>query len=180
MSDQFDLAQISARLRDHERALICIDGPAGAGKTTLATAFVETLADVHVIHMDDLYAGWTDALSADLTERLVTQIRDPFLGGSAVRYRRYDWYASAFAEFVEVPATRLLIVEGVGAAQAVMRDAAAVSVFVDVEPAVGRERVIARDGDVSASHIDAWQVHERAHFARDRTRESVHYVLPRP
>lgn len=180
MSEAFDLARIRARLRNHERALICIDGPAGAGKTTLASAFVDAFTDVHVIHMDDLYDGWSNALSADLTERLVSQVRDPFLAGTDVRYRRYDWYAAAFAEFIDVPAARLLVVEGVGAAQAAMREAAAVSVFIDVEPAIGRERVIARDGDVSAAHIDAWQVHEQAHFARDRTRESVHYVLPQP
>lgn len=169
---------IAARIRELERALICIDGPAGAGKTTLADAIRERVTDAHVIHMDDLYAGWVDALSDDLAERLVAQIRDPFRALQPVRYQRYDWVAAAFAEFVELPTPRVLVVEGVGAAQAVMRAVADVTVFVDVEQAAGRARVIARDGDASAAHIDAWQRHERDHFARDRTRESVHLVVP--
>ena len=53
--------------------LLAIDGPAGAGKTTLA-AKLEAEYSVHstvrTIHMDDLYNGWDDALGISLTDTL--------------------------------------------------------------------------------------------------------------
>lgn len=173
----FELAPITARIPVRERALICVDGPAGAGKTTLASQLLAEFPGANVVHMDDLYAGWNNALSDDLARRLVEHIREPFLAGAPIRFHRYDWYEGAFGEYVELPDAPLLIVEGVGAAQAVMRAAAAVTVFVDVDPAEGRARVVARDGDASIGHIEAWQAHEQAHFRLDRTRDSVHLVL---
>lgn len=170
--------QISARISTTTRALICIDGPAGAGKTTLADELLAVHADALVIHMDDLYAGWDEVFTDDLTRRLVTQIRDPFNIGAPIRYQRYDWHANRFADVIDVPDARLLIVEGVGAAQRAMREHAHISVFVDVEPEIGKTRVIDRDGDLSSGHIDDWQRQEQLHFALDRTREGVDVVLP--
>ena len=173
----FDLELIDARLRGHQRALVCIDGPAGAGKTTLAEQLIALRANAVVIHMDDLYDGWVNALDDRLTGRLVTQIRDPFVAGLPIEYLRYDWHAGAFTERVSVPVSDLLIVEGVASAQRVMREVAALSIFIDVDPAVGRQRVVERDGNASAEHIDAWQTQERTHFESDRTRESVTLTL---
>lgn len=173
----FDLDRIDYLLREHPRALVCIDGPAGAGKTTLAEQLVQLRANAVVIHMDDLYDGWVDALDARLTARLVEHIRDPFLAGQPIAYPRYDWYVGAFVDTVTIPATELLVIEGVASAQQALRSAAALSIFIDVDPSVGRQRVLDRDGEVSADHIDAWQVQERAHFLAERTRESVTLIL---
>ena len=47
--------------------LVCVDGPAGAGKTTLAAALDRAFRDalrpsvpatVQTLHMDDVYEGW--------------------------------------------------------------------------------------------------------------------------
>lgn len=168
---------ISDRVSAVTRAIVCVDGPAGAGKTTVAAKLLARFAHAQVIHMDDLYDGWDAALEQPLTHRLVTHVRDPFLAGEPVRYPRYDWSAAAFGEMVEVEPTPLLVVEGVGAAQLVMRKHA-ITVFLDVDPQVGRLRVIERDGEVSAAHIDDWQCRERAHFEADGTREGVDLYLP--
>ena len=145
----FDLGRIDEHLREHPRALVCIDGPAGAGKTTLAEQLAQLRANAVVIHMDDLYDGWIDALDAQLTARLVERIRDPFLAAQPITYQRYDWYAGAFGETVTAPPTDLLVIEGVASAQQVMRSAAALSIFIDVDPAIGRQRVLDRDGGAS-------------------------------
>ena len=163
--------------RAQEVTLVCIDGPAGAGKTTLADELLEHFPEAQIIHMDDLYNGWDDALDAGLTERLLTSIREPLRNGEPIRYQRYDWYADDFADFVELGVARFLILEGVGAAQAAMRDIATLSIFIDIDPAEGRARVIERDGTVSAEHIDAWQSQEQAHFAADGTRDAVQLLL---
>lgn len=172
------LNDIGERVATATRALVCIDGPAGAGKTTLSDALEATLQDVAVVHMDALYDGWHNALSDDLSRRLVTEVRDPFISGAPVRFRRYDWYKGDFADLLDLGTPRLLIVEGVGSAQLAMRIHATVSVFIDVEPAVGRHRVIERDGELSSAHIDAWQAAEGRHFAADGTRRGVDIYIP--
>ena len=52
--------------------LISIDGPAGAGKTTLATNIANRFSDCHIIHMDDLYRGWVLTLGPNLTRELIS------------------------------------------------------------------------------------------------------------
>ena len=100
--------------------LLCVDGPAGSGKTTLAGALVECLraagATVQLVHMDDVYAGW-----AGLKEGMATfseSVVDPLRAGETGRYRRYDWEQGAYAEEHEVPPCDVLVVEGVGSGAA--------------------------------------------------------------
>jgi len=157
---------------------VCIDGPAGAGKTTLAALLLEEFPHAHVVHLDDLYNGWDNALDTDLTERLVRCIRDPLLGGQSIRYQRYDWYAGRFSDHIDLGVGRMLILEGVGAAQRQMRAHAALSVFIDIDPEMGRARVIERDGALSIDHIEAWQREEQRHFAADDTRNGVTLHIP--
>ena len=37
--------------------LVCVDGPAGSGKTTLAAALADVVPGAHVIHCDELLHG---------------------------------------------------------------------------------------------------------------------------
>ena len=66
--------------------VVAIDGPAGSGKTTLAQKLVNDLSDAQVIHMDDLYDGWNDPLSAKLTARVISQLFQPFVMQLPVKY----------------------------------------------------------------------------------------------
>src|SRR3546814_20216068 len=56
--------------------LLCIDGPAGSGKTTLAEGISDAFPGSSlVIHMDDLYLGWS-GLDATLGPRVAEQIAE--------------------------------------------------------------------------------------------------------
>ncbi len=67
-----DLATLvaDAEPRCGSTRLVCIDGPAGSGKTTLAEALSEVLDGAPVVHMDDLYEGWGQALGDPLAARV--------------------------------------------------------------------------------------------------------------
>jgi len=147
--------------------LLCIDGPAGSGKTTLAAA-VAARTGASVVHTDDLLEGWEGlpGLAASL-ERLLR----PLASGGAGAYRRWDWYADAWAETVTVPSAPLLIVEGVGSTSGTHADLITVSVWVEAPPPLRRARGLARDGVELAHHWARWEVEEQALFARERTRE---------
>ena len=59
--------------------LVCVDGPAGSGKTTFADAVVATARErgltCELVHMDDVFAGW-DGLG-DAGRRVIDQLVAP-------------------------------------------------------------------------------------------------------
>ena len=91
--------------------LVCVDGPAGSGKTTLAARLAEA-GPATVLHLDDLYPGW-DGLPL-VGAQLETLLR-PLAQDRPGSYRRYDWLRSEYAETVEVPPYPVQVVNGLGA-----------------------------------------------------------------
>ena len=159
--------------------LIAIDGPAGAGKTTLAAQFQRDFSkvkSVSTIHMDSLYAGWDSVFSERLTSQLAMIVSEhnalhPF----AIEI--FNWKSMVFDSFLTIEHTEILIIEGVGAGQKIVRDGGAITYWLDIEPSVGLERVLQRDGYEIESQMRQWQSDQEEHFARDLTRNHAHYIL---
>ncbi|MEZ0579939.1 4-amino-4-deoxy-L-arabinose transferase [Nocardioides sp. MH1] len=157
-----------------ETRLISIDGPAGSGKTTLAEMIVAREPTAHVVHMDDLYDGWTGLGS--VSRQLSTLVR-PLAMGRPGFYRRYDWLQGRFAETVDVEPPPLLVLEGVGSGVAELSTMITVLVWVTAPRALRRERGLRRDGDTIAPQWDGWMRQEDAHFAGQRTAERADLVV---
>ncbi|MET0839829.1 MAG: 4-amino-4-deoxy-L-arabinose transferase [Marmoricola sp.] len=149
--------------------LVCIDGPAGSGKTTLAAALAAP-----TIHMDDLFEGWSGLARVDVQ---LDGLLRPLAAGTEGSYRRYDWEAGAFAETVVVPPTPMLVLEGVGSGSARFEDLQTVLVWVEAPYDVRMARGIARDGDTFAPHWEQWAQDEAELFARERTRDRADLLV---
>jgi len=150
--------------------LVCVDGPAGSGKTVLAARIAAGAADrglsVQVLHMDDLYEGWDGA------DRGFALLRDHVLARIAAglegRYRRYDWEARAYAEKHAVPADLdLLVVEGVTSADRGVEPWPSLRIWVETTNTVRLERGIDRDGEALRDRWLDWMRWEREHFAAE-------------
>lgn len=158
---------VSAEPRLGKTRLVLIDGPSGSGKTTLAYALSGSLP-AEVVHTDDLLDGWDDQFT--YWERLERQILTPIAAGEPGRYRPYDWDAHRFAdEWITVPVSDVLIVEGVGAARAEGRGRSSLTIFVDAPLPVREARSLARDGLAMQEQLRAWRKREELHFAADAT-----------
>jgi len=158
----------------HERPIIAIDGPAGAGKTTLASHIHLALFPHYssaIIHMDDLYAGWDDALTPTLTRTLEQNIARPASQGKGIEYRKFDWLAKSFGDFVKLSLPSLLILEGVGSGQKEIRKYLDQLIWIDIESEIGLNRVLQRDGDYLETEMRIWQMRESEHFKQDNTRD---------
>lgn len=163
-------------------SLIAIDGRAGAGKTTLAASFYEELSadkTVAVIHMDDLYNGWENALSERLTQTLESIVKS-HQSKVAFEIDIFNWQSMSFDSKRVIHPIDVLILEGVGAGQKVVRDAGATLYWLDIDAEVGIQRVLNRDGNQIASQMKQWQIAQEIHFLRDKTRENAEHIQSSP
>lgn len=162
-----------------DQPIISIDGPAGAGKTTLASTISLALSKEFtftVIHMDDLYSGWDGALGAKLTETLVW-ITSCHKAKKDLIYSPYRWAVSEFDSPRKYESTTLLILEGVGSSQQAIEENLSTSIWLDLDPAVGFQRVIERDGPQIADSMTIWLDQQLQHFTSDQTKERSEFVL---
>jgi uridine kinase len=159
--------------------LLAIDGPAGSGKTTLAAKLereYQLTTTVQVIHMDDLYNGWENALSEELAEKL-SHIVQSHNSGKDFHLAKFNWASMKFDEGELMLATEVLILEGVGAAQKVVRDAGAMTYWIETPAEIGLQRVLDRDGHHLRDLMLKWQTHQDAHFQIDKTAENCDVKL---
>lgn len=160
-------------------SLVAIDGPAGAGKTTLAQKFFQEFSidkQVTLIHMDELYDGWSNALSNRLTQQLEIII-DAHLKHEAFHLEIFNWIIMKFDELRLYEPAEILILEGVGAAQEIVRSAGAETYWLDVEPSIGLERVLKRDGFHIEGEMRKWQIEQVKYFESDLTRNNADHIM---
>jgi uridine kinase len=156
--------------------LICVDGPAGSGKSTVASRLADAAPPpVQVINMDDLYEGWDGA------ERGFALLRDHVLArvaqGLEGRYRRYDWVAERYAELRRIQPEGLLIVEGVTAADRGVEPWPSLRIWVETTNAIRLDRGIERDGEALRDRWLDWMRWERDHFAIENTRDRADLIV---
>lgn len=150
--------------------LVCLDGRAGSGKTTLAAALVPAARarglTTRLLHTDDLLDGWSGLPS--LAPRLRNYLVGPLASGHVARIPRWDWYASAFTSTIVVePAATgtldLLVLEGVGSADAQLRSRCTTAVWVEAPESERLDRGLARDGEHLRAYWEQWQLDEVAY-----------------
>lgn len=75
--------------------IISIDGPGGAGKSSLAEQLSQKLGNAPIIYTDD-FASWDNPLN--WWPRLLGQVLEPLSHNEIARYQRYDWGTKRLAE----------------------------------------------------------------------------------
>ena len=155
--------------------VVAIDGPSGAGKTGFAAALAVRLPGAHVLHMDDLYPGW-DGLAQAVAD-LHDQILAPIARGERAAYRRWDWEHDHYADWQDLPATSLLLVEGVGAGAGRNADFESVLIWLEADRDVRFRRGIERDAQAYLPHWSRWAEQEDALFFADTTRSRAALIV---
>lgn len=154
--------------------LVCIDGPAGSGKTTLSAGLVDVVPDATVVHCDEMLQGWAGlpGLAASVEGLLA-----PLADGRPGRWRRWDWLAGGWAETHDVAPGGLLALEGVGSWSPAVAHLVGVLVWVEADSALRLARGLARDGEQMRARWERWRLDEDELFARLGTRAHADVVV---
>ena len=156
--------------------VIAIDGPAGSGKTTLASEIAANISGSEIIHMDDLYRGWLLTLGPNLTRELQS-ICEQIEKSDEIVFQKYDWVNDSLLTPTTIAIPRLLILEGVGSAQKGIDDFLNLKVWIEVPIEIGLERVLRRDGDEISEAMETFLLDQEAHFTVDETKERSDFRL---
>jgi len=172
-----DLLQHLRSLDSTSSIIIGIDGVAGSGKTTLSLNLQRDLGNSQIIHMDDLYEGWSDPLSAALSERVVKQILEPITSNESATYDRFNWSKQLFDEQIKIVPSKYVILEGVGAGQKCFRNYLTNLIWVSCDPKTGFERVLARDGQHLRNQMIIFLKDQNKHFSAELTDKAADYTI---
>jgi len=159
--------------------IITIDGPAGAGKTTLASHLSTSLGSYQstsVIHMDDLYNGWKDPFGEPFIDALV-KITTSHIAGVVCEIPHYDWATSSYGASTVYKPAQLLILEGVGSSTSRIRERVSASIWIDINPEYGLQRVLIRDGIAIADEMAQWLKTQESFFTEEQSAESADFAL---
>ena len=152
--------------------IIVIDGPAGSGKTTLAKSLSGLLENCPIIHMDEIYEGWENALSPKTFKDLVEWIINPLLENNSIEYIKYDWNLGQRIEKVVINNSKIIIIEGVGSSSFEISKHASLKLWIEVNKETGINRVLTRDGLQIQEQMKTWQSQESKFFIENNSKEN--------
>lgn len=155
--------------------IIAIDGPAGSGKTTLSKQLATDLSNTEIIHIDDLYQGWSDAFSARLTSFVISQILKPISEKKDFTYEIFDWHSNQFNKSKLVAKDKIYLLEGVGAGQSQFRPYISRIIWLNISDEIGLSRVLSRDGSEILMPMKEFQKAQKLHFASDLTENAADF-----
>lgn len=143
--------------------LVAIDGPGGAGKSTLAASIARQLGSSCVICLDDFarpsVPGWDQ-------KRFRRQVLDLILAGHDACYQRWDWPSDTGAEWHRVPADGIVMIEGVSATRTELGDCWDLTIWVETPRPVRLARGIERDGEAMRRQWnEVWMPEEDAYIS---------------
>jgi uridine kinase len=179
----FDVSAIRAAIENSDSRcgntkIVTIDGPAGSGKTTLANELSSELENatgvMSVVHLDELYEGWDEALGQKLFDRIEAWILAPIRHGLDLKFLKYDWHQGKYASWSESPLTPIVIIEGVGSGHSALREYVSQAIWVEADEQLLLDRVVQRDGEAIREEMLIWKSRERAYFDLHDVKRAAH------
>jgi uridine kinase len=153
--------------------LVCVDGPAGAGKSTLGAVLAERTG-AQLIRGDDLMSGWR---GLDAVGRQLATMAEQLAVGLPGSYEHFDWQQHRYDHTVAVPPAPWLVVEGVGSGASAIAAYVTVLVWIEADDELRLSRGLERDGAAMEEHWRQFMADERELFTRERTRERADVLV---
>ena len=167
------LSAVAEKLALKRHVLLCLDGPCGSGKTTMAKQLTQ-ITDAVCVPMDDFYTPHPQKTPERLSQpggnadidRLLTEFLLPWRKYGHGSYRPYLCADDQFGEPVAIPERSLTILEGSYSLHPSIAALADIRVFLMIDDAEQLRRLLAREGaDGVISFQQRWIPLEKAYHA---------------
>lgn len=164
--------------------LVAIDGPAAAGKSTLADRLAERFS-AQIFHMDDFFLQPHQRSAQRLAqpggnvdhERFLEEVLLPLQSGPPFEYRAYDC-RSGLMQARQAQQAPLYVVEGAYSLRPELQPHYDLRVFLDVDPDLQAARILKRNGDALAQRFfKEWIPLENAYFEAFGIRQAADMLL---
>lgn len=166
--------------------LIGIDGCGGAGKSTFAERIkIVDPENVTVVHMDDFYktSKQREVIEKEIggnwdCDRVKDQILLPLSKDQHTRYQRYDWDTDKLAEWIDVLAGGVVIMEGCYSLIEGLRNYYHFTIWMDTPRDIRLSRGIERDGE-EKRHLweDLWMPAEELYMKIQKPIENADFII---
>jgi uridine kinase len=153
--------------------IVAVDGPGGAGKSSLSEWLAGEL-DAPIVHTDD-FASWDNPTS--WWPLLIEKVLEPLAAGSPGRFVPTTWGGPERAEATVEPGA-FVILEGVTASREAFRPYLAYSIWIETPRDVRLRRGLERDGEHMRRQWEDWMAGEERYVQREHPAERADLVLP--
>ena len=154
--------------------VIAVDGPGGAGKTSLAERLSRELGGAPIIHTDD-FASWDNPLN--WWPELIDKALKPLAEDRPARYRPNSW-GGPEREPVEIHPGGFVILEGVTASREAFRPYLTYSIWIETPRVLRLQRGLERDGEEASAQWEKWIAEEDEYIELEKPQERADRVLP--
>lgn len=182
------MSAIAKRSYD-EPTLVAVDGLAGSGKSTMASALCEGSDDqrVTVVTADEFYqpetrdwASWTARQGYERFfdhQRLEEELLQALHQGLTARFSTYDWTHRRPGQDRTVEPEGIVVVEGVYLLKPRLRDHWDASIWVETPKDVRERRLRAR-GEGDTEWIKQWMRAEDLYVRIDAPAHAATWIVP--
>ncbi len=179
------IIRIENELKQKEKVVIGIDGPCGAGKTTLANKLADFYG-VQIVHMDDFFLPPSLRSVERLEEpggnihyeRFCEEVVSKVKLSQAFKYRVFSCRKMDFHGEAEISNSNLLIVEGSYSLHPLFEEIYDIKIFCDIDLKEQKRRIISRNGmDLYRNFEIKWIPMEKKYFKEFNIEERCDYVL---
>ena len=170
---------------DKGNVIIAIDGGSGSGKTTLAE-LLKNEYDCNVIHMDDFFLRPEQRTSARLEEiggnidreRFEAEVLTSLRKNETVCYCPFDCSTQMLGDTVTAEPKSITVVEGVYSMHPAFSHYYDFAIFLDIDPAYQRERILIRNSPAMAERFfDEWIPLENRYFTGMKIKERCQILI---
>lgn len=172
-------------LKEKGRVSIAIDGDSAAGKTETAR-WLQMVYDCNVFHADDFFLPRELRTPEHLAEpggnmdrvRFQKEICEPVQAGTPFSYRPFSCQTMRLGEPVPVEPKKINVFEGSYTMHPDLRGFYDVKVFLSIDPAQQRERILNRNGSkMLQSFTEQWIPMEKKYQEVMRVKEACGLVF---